>query len=124
MSIGRRRLLILIALLAIAAGTVAYFTWFRAAGDVRQDAFEMAADDLQPPDPRLTFATPFRNVHPDIHYVGDAACANCHLEIDQKYHAHPMGRSAELVARASPIERYDASAQNPCPVGDFELRIE
>lgn len=47
-----------------------------------------------PPDPRLTFQTPFRNVHPDVKYVGDAACATCHKDLCESYHQHPMGRSA------------------------------
>jgi hypothetical protein len=35
-----------------------------------------------------------------------------------------MGRSAEFVSKASPIERYDAAAHNPCRVGPYELRVE
>lgn len=77
-----------------------------------------------PPDPRLTFATQFRNVKPDVRYVGDAACAGCHADIDQKYHAHPMGRSAALVSQATPIERYDTAAHNPTTVGPYELFVE
>lgn len=83
-----------------------------------------AATDADPPDPRLTFETPFRNVRPEVHYVGDAACAACHQTIDQTYHAHPMGRSAALVARSKPIERFDEAARNPCPAGDYELWVE
>ncbi len=41
-------------------------------------------------DPRLTFDTPFRNVKPEVKYVGDAACAECHSAIDESYHRHPM----------------------------------
>src|SRR5262245_58160657 len=29
-------------------------------------------------DPRLSYATPYRNVRPDVAYVGDEACAGCH----------------------------------------------
>src|SRR5438067_1374410 len=76
--------------------------------------------DTPPADPRLTFATPFRNVKPNVQYVGDSACATCHQEIDKNYHAHPMGRSAEFTAKASPIERYDAAAHNPFTVGPYE----
>src|SRR5262245_6422156 len=82
-----------------------------------------ALDD-PPPDPRLTFDTPFRNVKPDVQYVGDTKCAPCHGDIDKSYHAHPMGRSAEFVSKAMPIERFDAAAQNPCSVGPYELRVE
>jgi hypothetical protein len=80
--------------------------------------------DPPPPDPRLTYETPFRNVKPHVRYVGDQACAGCHADIDKSYHAHPMGRSADFVAKAPPIERYDSSAHNPCTVGPYELFVE
>src|SRR5690348_7016201 len=44
-------------------------------------------------DPRVTFATPYRNVRPDVRYVGDEACARCHRKLAESYHQHPMGRS-------------------------------
>jgi predicted CXXCH cytochrome family protein len=70
-----------------------------------------------PPDPRLTHQTPFRNVHPSVKYVGDAACAACHADIDRCYHQHPMGRSAALAGKESPLERYD-----PAAFGTFQTR--
>ncbi len=82
------------------------------------------AADAPPADPRLTFDTPFRNVKPEVQYVGDAKCAQCHSEIDKTYHGHPMGRSADFTLKASPIERYDAASHNPCTVGPYELRVE
>jgi hypothetical protein len=63
-------------------------------------------------------------VKPGVRYVGDAGCVNCHKTICDKYHAHPMGRSAEMTARATPIEKYDAKANNPFRVGPFTLRVE
>ena len=80
--------------------------------------------DVPPPDPRLTFDTPFRNVKPAVQYVGDAKCALCHSEIDKSYHAHPMGRSAEFTSKARAIERYDSAFHNPCNSGPYELRVE
>ncbi len=47
----------------------------------------------RPEDPRLSFATPYRNVRPEVKYVGDAACAACHEGLCRSYHEHPMGRS-------------------------------
>ncbi|HKA06675.1 MAG TPA: multiheme c-type cytochrome, partial [Gemmataceae bacterium] len=76
------------------------------------------------PDPRLAFATPFRNVRPDVQYVGDVTCTDCHVEIDKTYHAHPMGRSAEFVSKATRIERFDTAAHNPSTVGPYELLVE
>jgi hypothetical protein len=65
-----------------------------------------------PPDPRLTYAGPYRNVNPDVHYVGDAACAGCHKDIAESYARHPMGRS--LVPVAEMAERQASTADtNP-----------
>jgi hypothetical protein len=80
--------------------------------------------DPPPPDPRLTFATPFRNVRPEVKYVGDAACSSCHAAIDKTYHQHPMGRSAAPTPQAPPLEKYDAGANNPASAQGFTLRVE
>ena len=77
----------------------------------------------QADDPRLTFATPFLNVRPDVKYVGDAACAGCHQEHADTYRHHPMGQALAPVADATPIERYDGAALNPFSVGPLEYRI-
>ncbi len=85
-----------------------------------------SADETSPPppDPRASFPTPFRNVRPEVSYVGDAACAGCHPDVDRTYHAHPMGRSAAWVSQARPLERYDAAANDPARVDGFTLRAE
>lgn len=44
-------------------------------------------------DPRLAYAGPYRNIHPDVKYVGSEACGNCHLQIAEDYARHAMGRS-------------------------------
>jgi hypothetical protein len=54
---------------------------------------------VAPADPRLGYAGPFLNVHPDVQFVGDAACAKCHAKIADSYRAHPMGRSLMPVAQ-------------------------
>jgi Tfp pilus assembly protein PilF len=102
-----------------------------------------------PPDPRLTFATPYLNVRPDVHYVGSAACARCHREIADSFRHHPMGRSsapaAQLVAdrigllpsgqeplpgapvltsRLTGLEHYDAPAHDPFEIAGLEHRVE
>ena len=84
---------------------------------------EAVVADPAPPDPRLTYSTIFRNVKPDVRYVGDAKCAGCHGDICTSYHAHPMGRSAVSVAGATPIEKYDAGAKNPWKDRAYELRV-
>jgi hypothetical protein len=70
--------------------------------------------DTRPPDPRLTYTGPFRNVHPDVPSVGDARCANCHPEISQSFARHPMGRSLTPVGN-EPNEVYGAAHNNPFP---------
>ena len=112
------------AVVVVAAGLG---TWYALSGRSTDDPPPAPTNpnpEPPPPDPRLTFDTPFRNVRPEVQYVGDAACAGCHEEIDRTYHAHPMGRSAALVARSAPIERFDAAAHNPCPAGAYELWVE
>jgi predicted CXXCH cytochrome family protein len=75
-------------------------------------------------DPRLTFATPYRNVRPEVRYVGDAACADCHPKHARTYRQHPMGQSLAPVAAASPLERYDEAAHNPFRAAGFLYRVE
>lgn len=75
-------------------------------------------------DPRKTYPTPFKNVHPEVKYVGDAACARCHPTIAEKYRRHPMGQSLFPMSAAVATERFDAGAQNPFEVAGFRYRVE
>ena len=86
-----------------------------------QDAEDLTPD-APPPDPRLAFPSPFRNVAPGVRYVGDARCSGCHAAISESYHEHPMGRSATAAGDAAPLEKFDAGSNNPCRVGGYELR--
>jgi predicted CXXCH cytochrome family protein len=67
----------------------------------------------QSSDPRRTYAGPYRNIDPDVPYVGDATCAGCHEKIAESYARHPMGRS--LVAAADLLDRqhYGPETNNP-----------
>jgi predicted CXXCH cytochrome family protein len=80
--------------------------------------------DPPTPDPRLVFDTPFRNVKPDVGYVGDEVCARCHRSIADSYHAHPMGRSAALVSKGKTVEKYDPSGHTRFASGPFELEVD
>jgi hypothetical protein len=51
-------------------------------------------------------------VHPDVAYVGDAACSECHPGHAESYRHHPMGRSLSPVSQSQPLERYGPEA-NP-----------
>ncbi len=74
-------------------------------------------------DPRLTFATPFLNVRPDVRYVGDARCADCHAQ-GATYPDHPMGRSSAPAAAVADRGRYGPEAHNPFEALGFHYRVE
>jgi Tfp pilus assembly protein PilF len=65
-----------------------------------------------------------RNVHPEVHYVGDHVCAECHGDIEKTYHRHPMGRSFAPLSQAAAVERYDRAAGNPFEKDGFEFLVE
>jgi tetratricopeptide (TPR) repeat protein len=75
-------------------------------------------------DPRLAFDTRYRNVRPEVHYVGDEACVRCHREMADAYRKHPMARSLAPVAQANPVERYDSHAQNPFVASGLRYEVE
>jgi hypothetical protein len=64
-------------------------------------------------DPRLDYTGPFQNIHPDVRYVGDARCAECHQNLAQTYHQHPMSRSLLPIAAVAPRQSYDGLHHNP-----------
>lgn len=75
-------------------------------------------------DPRRTFASPFRNVRPDVGYVGADACARCHPGQAATYRQHPMGQTLAPVRAARPVERYDAGARNPFEHRGLHFQVE
>src|SRR5262245_2569834 len=109
----RTWLLPVLALVAAVGLAVAAWTWLRRGEPA-------AARDT---DPRLTFATPFRNVRPDVNYVGDATCAACHPDQAEPYRRHPMGRSFAPVSHAVDLERYDEAARNPFEESGFQFLV-
>jgi Flp pilus assembly protein TadD len=68
------------------------------------------------PDPRLTYPTPYQNVRPEVKYVGDQVCRDCHPRHFADCQQHPMGRAMAPVATAPPMERYDRGAFDPFSV--------
>lgn len=86
------RLVVFVAAVLVGAGAATYILWPRDRDKPRTDTIA----DSPPPDPRLTFETPFLNARPEIAYVGDAACFPCHRDITKSFHRHPMGRSAAM----------------------------
>jgi hypothetical protein len=76
------------------------------------------------PDPRRAYAGPYRNVNPDVRYVGDAQCAGCHEEIAKSYAQHPMGRSIVLAADLAGRQRYSPDTHNPFDAFGRQFRVE
>jgi Flp pilus assembly protein TadD len=77
-----------------------------------------------PPDPRRVYEGPYRNVRPDVAYVGDAACAPCHADISESFRRHPMGMSLFPVADVVDREVYDAAHHNPFPFLGSRFEVE
>src|SRR6202047_4139107 len=117
---GKTALFVLLALVA-AAGASAWFFW---QPTLVTDAPDTAAKAAPAGDPRLTYPTRYRNVRPEVKYVGDEACATCHLSESSSYHHHPMAHSMSLVSQAVPVARYDAAAGNPFAKAGFDFAIE
>jgi hypothetical protein len=113
---GRRIVWGLGILLALAALAVSGFHLRRPKGELPSQP----AED----DPRRTFATPFRNVRPEVRYVDDESCADCHADHAARYGRHPMGRSLTPVARAEALERYGTESRNPFQALGATFQVE
>src|SRR5438477_6416610 len=75
-------------------------------------------------DPRLTFPTPYRNVRPEVKYVGDQACSDCHPTQFESFRQTPMGRSLLPISSISSEEHYDAKTNNPFAKLGFFFQVE
>jgi Flp pilus assembly protein TadD len=64
-------------------------------------------------DPRRAYDGPYRNIHPDVRYVGDAQCTACHADIARTYSHHPMGRSLVPIEALVDGQRYSPDVNNP-----------
>ena len=77
-----------------------------------------------PPDPRLTYTGPYRNIHPSVNYVGDSACVGCHPFESEGFHRHPMGRSIVPIAKVAASQRYDGAVHNPFAAVQSRFTVE
>src|SRR5260370_24652802 len=91
-----RAMLLAIGLFAV-VGIFAAWKWWPQAHGPPSVGFAPAP---VPEDPRLTYDTPFRNVRPDVKYVGDEACARSTRAPANSYHNHPTWRSLTLLETA------------------------
>lgn len=82
------------------------------------------AAPAEPTDPRLAYDGPYRNIHPDVRYVGDAQCADCHDDIIQSYARHPMGRSLVPVAQIVDRQHYGADTNNPFRLAGRRFEVD
>ncbi len=76
-----------------------------------------------PPDPRLSYAGPFTNIHPSTAYAGSERCRDCHRQIADSYAQHPMGRSLLPIAAVADSQVY-AGHNNPFAAFDSVFFIE
>jgi predicted CXXCH cytochrome family protein len=79
---------------------------------------------LESVDPRLAYAGPLRNVRPEVQYLGDARCAECHADIAESYRHHRMGRSLAPVAELAVSQAYDEKHHNPFTALDSRFVVE
>jgi len=77
-----------------------------------------------PEDPRLSYSGPFQNIHPDVPYVGDAKCAQCHSDIATAYREHPMGRSLLPIPQIEGRLRHDREAHDPFDALDTQFHTD
>jgi predicted CXXCH cytochrome family protein len=104
---------------ALAAGALGWSWWLPL-----EQAPEPRPAIPELPSPQLAYRGPFQNVHPDVHYVGDAVCARCHREIARTYKASGMGRSMRPIAEVAPAQRYGPDTNNPFDLQGYRFRVE
>src|SRR5262249_34349486 len=73
---------------------------------------------------QVQFSTPYRNVQPEVQYVGDETCCQCHQEQAETYRRHPMGRSFAPMSEAVPVERYGPAGLHPFEKSGFKFQVE
>src|SRR5260370_15391299 len=70
------RWIIALAAISVVAGTACWYFLF---SNLRERP--PAPPGAKPnSDPRLAYAGPYKNVHPDVKAVGDAVCNSCHTQ--------------------------------------------
>src|SRR6516165_2557330 len=105
-----------IAVLALALAGTAFASW-RMWRDPK--TAPKASDD-----PRITYAGPYRNVRPDVAFVGDEGCSECHRDQEGTYRRHPMANTLLPIARAGGTQPLDKEHHNPFPAFDSLFHID
>jgi tetratricopeptide (TPR) repeat protein len=116
---SRAVVLLLIALAGVflAAGLAA--RWRNGASSVPQPITQ----DSSSIDPRVAYSGPYRNVRPNVAYVGDAVCLECHAE-KAGFHNSAMGRSLVPIAQLAAKQGYNPSVHNPFEALNCRFQVE
>ena len=109
---------------AVSLAVVLAVTFFVTRPDNTPAPLNAVTSNRSTTDPRLTYAGPYRNVHPDVQYVGDATCANCHFQQVETFREHPMGRSMFRVEEEPAPAPIDAASRNPFSGLGTNFRVE
>jgi hypothetical protein len=75
-------------------------------------------------DPRLTYAGPYQNIHPDVKYVGTQECVDCHKKEARVYFQHPMYRALIPIKELASQQPYDGDHHNPFPAFGSDLFVK
>src|SRR5437868_5778056 len=117
---GAARRLTLLSAVAFFAMVALFVAWNRRFNDTpppsvstTEPPVSLSSQQSRAADPRISFVTPYRNVRPEVNYVGDGTCSTCHPRRSTTYRSHPMGRSLSPIASAVALERYDSASHNP-----------
>ncbi len=117
-----RRLLPLAAGCVLLAGLGVAGAWLGRRGEAPSPVRPAASS--APTDPRRTYAGPYRNVDPDVRYVGDAQCVGCHEDIAKSFALHPMALSLVPVADLLDRQRYSPDVNNPFTALGRRFQVE
>jgi tetratricopeptide (TPR) repeat protein len=83
-----------------------------------------AVTDGTPPAAGKPFVSPYKNTDPSVRYVGNAACAACHVMEADSYRHHPMARAVTPVDRLAAVEDLSKAAHNPFEKLGFLFQVE
>src|SRR5579871_4115498 len=108
-------------LVLVVFSAVAWWSSRTSTRNAQQEANSLGEPET---DPRIQYSGPFRNIHPDVQYVGDQSCAACHEDKTRTFSQHPMGRSLIPIVDLVAHQLYDSRHNNPFRALDSQFRVE